>query len=520
MKILQFLLLAALLILLSGFIIKAKPANFATLKLGVKISEPTPMPPAPERELRGAWMATVMNIDYPQSPTIDAASLQADFRSQLYRLKAIGINAVFVQVRPAGDAFYPSQLAPWSKWLTGRQGIAPASGFDPLAFMIQEAHARGMQFHAWVNPYRVSMDLDSFSLARNHVFYQHRDWVKIYGDKMYLDPGIPQVQDHLLTVIKEILQKYQVDGIHFDDYFYPYPILGTTFPDRETYARYAGAGQTREGWRRSNVNAFVSKVSGLIQAEKPWVQFGISPFGVWRNKAHDPKGSQTTAAATSYDDLFADALHWARQGWVDYLAPQLYWSIGYPPADYAHLLAWWTANTHPSVKLYIGQASYKVAKNPVAAWNDLEEIPRQIKLNRQNKRVHGSIFFNTNSLLASPVGLDQRLGDIYNDQRLVPAKPRSALPEKIVPKLKKPKASKNQGTLLSWKINKKITPDQQPYYYAIFKAKAGGTEELIHVTPFEQNGYRFQYLDKAATSDQQPAIYKVIPIDRYHELLN
>ncbi len=519
MKIYSYLLYLAGLLLFSGFLLVANPSDYRSVKPLHTSSVPLPIPAAADRELRGAWMATVLNIDYPQSPTIDAATLQADFRSQLYRLKAIGINAVFVQVRAAGDAFYPSKLAPWSKWLTGRQGVAPSSGFDPLAFMIEEAHARGMQFHAWVNPYRVSMDLDTFSLSNTHVFYQQRDWVRVYGDRMYLDPGLPAVQQHLLSVVKELLQNYQLDGIHFDDYFYPYPVTGKSFPDRDTYSRYGKAGETKEDWRRGNVNTFVRQVAALIQAEKPWVQFGVSPFGVWRNQAHDPRGSQTSAAATSYDDLFADALLWAKEGWVDYLAPQLYWSIGYAPADYAHLLDWWTANTHPSVKLYIGQASYKVANNPVPAWNDLEEIPRQIRLNRLNPRVNGSIFFNTNSLLASPVGLDKRLGDIYTDLKMPPAKPSTKPKPSVSPKLGKIKFSP-KGQQLQWKIDKRIPWEDQPFYYAIYKSMAGQPRELIHLTPFGQQGLRFYYFDNRLVADRKKIAYHIQAVDRYHAALN
>ncbi|NJO86759.1 MAG: family 10 glycosylhydrolase [Lewinella sp.] len=208
------------------------------------------------------------------------------------------------------DALYPSALAPWSKWLTGRQGSAPGSNFDPLAFMIESAHSLGIEFHAWLNPYRVSMDLDTFALAPSQVFNQHRDWVVRYGDRLYLDPGLPQVQNHVLEVVAELVKKYPLDGVHFDDYFYPYPIAGLTFPDAASFQRFAAVGQSREDWRRANVNTMVAKVSRRIKELKPWVKFGISPFGVWRNDSRDPRGSATRASASSYDDLYADALAW------------------------------------------------------------------------------------------------------------------------------------------------------------------------------------------------------------------
>lgn len=472
---------------------------------------------APKREMRGVWMSTVLNIDYPQVPTIDPATLQADFRSQLYRLRKIGINTLFVQVRPTGDAIYPSKLAPWSRWLTGQEGQAPEIGFDPLAFMIKEAHAQGIEFHAWINPYRVTVGLDTMSLSPQHVFNQHRDWVKRYGDRLYLDPGIPQVQQHLLEVVEEILLNYPLNGIHFDDYFYPYPKMGEFFPDQESFDLYGRRFETKEDWRRDNVNTFVRNVSNLIEAKKPWVKFGISPFGVWRNRSRDPMGSDTRAFASSYDDLYGDAIGWAKEGIVDYLMPQLYWHIGYEVADYAHLLDWWTANTHWETDLYIGHAAYKVGTDRQLAWHSLEEIPKQINLNRKNPRISGSTFFSAKSLLTSPIGLDGRLRDIYTSLRLVPEQSEAEGPLPIAPKMVKTKSSP-RGPLLVWEAEKVVPDDQLPYYYAIYRKLAEEDEpELIHVTPFGQNCRRLHYYDEsmANRADVKP-IYEVKAVDRYH----
>lgn len=473
--------------------------------------------PAPVREMRGAWMATVLNIDYPQRPTLDAATLQADFKSQLFRLKAIGINAVFVQVRAAADAIYPSNYAPWSQWITGRQGVAPASDFDPLAFMIEEAHAKGMEFHAWVNPYRVSMNLDTFSLAPTNVFYQHRNWVKQYGNRLYLDPGIPEVQNHLLTVTEELLTNYRIDGIHFDDYFYPYPVTGETFPDRESFDLYGTRFETREDWRRENVNTLVTKVSQLIERKKPWVQYGISPFGVWRNQSRDPNGSATRAFASSYDDLYGDALAWARNGLVDYLAPQLYWNIGYSAADYAHLLDWWTKHVDPKTRIYIGHAAYKVGTDREPAWNDLEELPRQINLNRKNRRISGSLYFSAKSLLTSPIGLDQRLKDVYAGLKLLPEQSGSKGLPPEAPELEKVKLTA-AGPLLVWEVQKDVTAEELPYYYAIYRTSSSGHTELIHITPFDQGCRRFHFYDTALTenSSLEGITYEVRAVDKWH----
>lgn len=488
----------------------------AALYLQQTAATTTEIAPAPAREMRGAWMATVLNIDYPQRPTLDAATLQADFRSQLFRLKAIGINAVFVQVRAAADAIYPSKYAPWSQWVSGRQGMAPASNFDPLAFMIDEAHAKGMEFHAWVNPYRVTMNLDTFNLAPDNIFFQHRNWVKQYGNRLYLDPGIPEVQDHLLDVTEELLMNYRLDGIHFDDYFYPYPVTGETFPDRETFDLYGTRFETREDWRRDNVNTLVTRISQLVERKKPWVQYGISPFGVWRNQSRDPIGSATRAFASSYDDLYGDALAWARDGVVDYLAPQLYWNIGFAAADYAHLLGWWTKNVNPKTRIYVGHAAYKVGTDPEPAWNDLEELPRQINLNRQNPRIAGSLYFSTKSLLTSPVGLDQRLKDIYASLILLPEQSGAYGNAPQAPEVEKTKLT-SDGPLIVWEVAKDVPDNDLPYYYSIYRTSSTGFTELIHVTPFDQGCRRYHFYDKSLSGQSiNGTTYEVRAVDKWH----
>lgn len=468
-----------------------------------------------DRELRGVWVATVLNIDYPSRPTTDAATLQAEFRSQLYRLRQAGINALFVQVRPAGDAIYPSDYAPWSRWLTGRQGVAPASDFDPLKFMIEEAHGSGVELHAWVNPYRVAMSLDSFSLAAEHLFYRHRDWVLTYGERMYLDPGLPAVRAHLGLVIDELVEKYDIDGIHFDDYFYPYPRQGELFPDQETYRVY-GKGWPIADWRRGNVNEFVAETHARIKAKKPWVRFGVSPFGVWRNLAEDPvAGSNTHANATSYDDLYADALGWARSGTVDYLAPQLYWNIGFEAADYRELLAWWAANVPSEVTLYVGQAAYKVGVSDQApAWNDLEELPRQATLNRNYSNVRGSIFFSARSILENPFGLAERMADFYPELALLPEINGGRVPPATEVKVFKPKRTE-QGNLLVWEVDKSLTREKLPHYFAVYRGSGSTQLTLLHRTPYGQGCHRLHYYDKTA----DPLVeyqYRVVPLNRFH----
>ncbi|MFC7441766.1 glycoside hydrolase family 10 protein [Laceyella putida] len=373
-----------------------------------------------KRQLRAAWIATVTNIDWPSKTGLSKEQQQAEFNSLLDELKKMGINAVIVQVRPTADAFYPSTLNPWSKYLSGTQGISP--GYDPLAFMVQAAHKRNMEFHAWFNPYRVSMDTQLSSLVPNHPARQHPDWVVTYSGKLWYDPGIPAVRAHIVDSIKEVVQNYDIDAVHFDDYFYPYPD-GTDFPDEKTYQTY---GQTtfpnKADWRRNNVNQLVKEVDQQIKQLKPYVKFGISPFGIWRNKSTDPTGSDTSGFQ-AYDSLYADSRTWIRQGWIDYIAPQIYWNIGYAAAAYEKLVPWWANEVNGrATHLYIGHAVYKIGSN--TEWNHPDEIPNQLQLNQQYPQVKGSIFFSTKDLLKNPLGFAERLRtDLYRYPSLIPVMP-------------------------------------------------------------------------------------------------
>jgi uncharacterized lipoprotein YddW (UPF0748 family) len=463
-------------------------------------------------------MATVLNIDYPQNPTVNSATLQADFKSQLYRLRQAGINTIFVQVRPAGDAIYPSKHAPWSEWLTGVQGKAPVSDFDPLAYMIQMAHAQSVELHAWVNPYRVAMTLDSLSFAPDHLYHQRPDWIRTYSGRRYLDPGLPEVRAHLGEVIDELVANYDLDGIHFDDYFYPYPKAGVPFPDEDTFNRYGGSRGLAD-WRRDNVNTFVAETQQRIKAAKPWMQFGISPFGVWRNQAQDPvMGSDTRASVSSYDDLYGDALSWARAGTVDYLLPQLYWSMDYAPAGYRILANWWAANTPKNIALYAGHAAYKVGNNADEAWNSLEEMPRQVEYNNQLPAMKGSVYFSTKSILLNPSGLTQCMADVYPTPALLPARTSSTAVIPMTVKVYKPKRT-DEGMLVVWEVEKTIPKSEVPHYFAIYRSSDSTPMSLLYRTPYGQGCHRLHYYDDTA----DPAVkydYKVVALDRWHRVVN
>ncbi len=367
---------------------------------------------APKEEFRGVWVATVVNIDWPKNGNDPTSKQKKDFIEILDFYENLNFNAIIVQVRTAGDALYHSELAPWSKYLTGQQGRAPKDFEDPLSWMIKETHSRGMEFHAWLNPYRATFDMDTLSLDTTHDFNQHRDWMIKYGKKFYYNPGLSQVRNKFAKVVEELVDKHDIDAIHFDDYFYPYKIENETFEDSLTYQSNKLPNQSLDDWRRSNVDSLVKQVHGTIKKSKPWVQFGISPFGVWRNKDVDPKGSDTKAGQTNYDDLYANPLLWMEKGWIDYIAPQAYWSMDYPAASHRNVSEWWSIQKG-TVNLYMGNGPYKIKNNSDKAWNKYNEIPKQLKFARSLPKVNGNIFFSAKSLLGKHPKTVKKIRKIY-----------------------------------------------------------------------------------------------------------
>ena len=366
----------------------------------------------PKHEFRGVWVATVANIDWPTSQGLTSEEQQQAFKDLVAFHKANGMNALIVQLRPNADALYESQYEPWSRWLTGKEGKAPDPFYDPLEFMIKECRAQQMEFHAWFNPFRAVFGSDTTALDSSHIYFKHPEWIVFYGKHGYLDPGVPAARKYSLDVIMDVVNRYDIDGVHFDDYFYPYRVDSMAFPDSLSYATYGDSLLPQDDWRRDNINLFVEAVYDSIEAVKPAVKFGVSPFGVWRNRDQDPLGSDSQAAQTTYDDLFADIRLWLKNGWLDYVAPQIYFSIGYPPADYEKLLEWWTRNTFGK-QLYIGQAAYKVNNNHDENWKLASQIPQQIRMNRRNFQVDGSIYFSARSFLENPLNLNDSLQNTY-----------------------------------------------------------------------------------------------------------
>lgn len=373
------------------------------------------------REFRGVWIATVANIDWPVSPDSPWEVQKQEFTKLLDYYKNLNFNAVIVQIRTAGDAFYPSNYAPWSKYLTGKQGKAPATQENPLTWMIKEAHDRGLEFHAWLNPYRATMDLKTDELSPEHDFHKHRNWMLKYGTKWYYDPGLPEVKNHLLAIIREVVTNYDIDAIHFDDYFYPYKEPKQEFPDLTSFNKHKKPGQSREDWRRQNVNDLILALNQTIKSQKPWVQFGISPFGVWRNQSKDPKGSPTQAGQTNYDDLYADVLLWMKNKWIDYLIPQLYWSMEHRLASHRKLADWWAENSY-GIPVYIGNGPYKIREDSDEAWKNPAELTAQVNYARTLLPIQGNAFFSAKSIYLKNQDIAQRLkNEVYNRPTLPPS---------------------------------------------------------------------------------------------------
>jgi len=354
-------------------------------------------------DLRGIWVASVANIDYPSKPTTSDDVLKSEALKILDYSKEMGMNAVFLQVRPAADALYKSKYFPWSKYLTGKQGTEPLNGFDPLEFWVNEAHKRGIQLHAWINPYRVSKNTnkdkkhDFSSLYASNPARIHPEYVVKHSDgNLYFDPGIPEVRALIVDSVKEIVSNYEVDGIHMDDYFYP----DTIFNDSKTYKKYAGGFKNINDWRRENVNILIRELSKGIKSVDDKVKFGISPFGIWANKKTNPLGSDTSGGE-SYNNHYADTRKWVKEHMIDYIVPQLYWNIGFSIADYSKLLSWWDSTVAGTgVDLYIGQAAYRTGvSDPSSPWYGINEIEKQLKLNNKMSQVKGSIFFSYKSFV-------------------------------------------------------------------------------------------------------------------------
>ncbi|MEK7685551.1 MAG: family 10 glycosylhydrolase [Verrucomicrobiota bacterium] len=379
----------------------------------------TSLPPPIRREFRGAWVATVANIDWPSKPALSVAQQQKELLAILDRAAQLKLNAIIFQVRPACDALYASKLEPWSEYLTGQMGRPPAPFYDPLAFAVTQAHERGLELHAWFNPFRARHPSGKSTVAANHISHSRPGLVRSYGRQLWLDPGEKDVQEHSLAVILDVARRYDVDGVHLDDYFYPYQEKDASgkmldFPDDRSWKNYvAGGGKlSRADWRRENVHRFIKTLHDRIKAEKPWVKVGLSPFGIWR-----PGFPKQIKGFDAYEGIYADSKQWLANGWLDYFAPQLYWAIAPPEQSFSALLKWWADENKRSRHLWPGIASTKVG----GAWRP-EEIFQQIQISRQLS--NGHIYWNMGSLMRNKAGWADLLAQaVYAEPALVPASP-------------------------------------------------------------------------------------------------
>lgn len=405
------------------------------------------------RELRGIWITTVENIDWPSRPGLPDEQIKSEYLGWLDLAGKRNLNAVFVHVRPSGDALWPSNYAPWSEWITGVRGKAP--GFDLMRWMIDETHARGLEFHAWFNPYRGSQPApngagpDINALAPDHPLRKHPEWAVVYpaagtgGSRLHFNPGIPAAREFVEDSMLEAVKNYDIDGVHFDDFFYQYPVNKQDYPDGPAYAQYGG-GMSRADWRRDNVNKLVQEMHDKIRKLKPWVKFGISPFGIWRNDRTDPAGSPTRGLQ-SYDEIYADTRLWVQREWLDYIVPQLYWNIGFDVADYAKLLPWWAGVVKGTdVQLWIGQADYRVGQS--GAWSDAGELDRQLALNRKYPQVTGSVHFSAKSMRSDALGsVTKYAASFYGTPALPP------IMQQLPADIPAPPQVSVSGTKLTWK---------------------------------------------------------------------
>lgn len=425
---------------------------------------------AAEKEFRGVWVSTVWGIDYPSKATTDVETLKKDAVKILDNVEDMGFNAIFLQVRSCSDAIYKSEIYPWSKYLTGKQGVSPENNFDPLEFFIEEAHKRGIELHAWINPYRITasaLDNDKLSLTNPAVL--NKELTVLHTDgKLYFNPGEPRARKLIINGIKEIIDNYDVDGIHLDDYFYP----DKNFDDAKTYAKYGGGFTDISAWRINNNNLLIKEINETVDNKDPEIKFGVSPAGIWANKTTSNLGSNTDGWGT-YINQFADSRYWVKQGYVDYIMPQIYWNIGYRIADYKTLISWWSDVVKDTgVKLYIGQAAYRaVGAEPNSVWYNGTEIEKQIELNRTNSYISGYCMFSYKSFLNNKM-LYSTIKDANKTENTIP-------------------------------INDEILPIEQDYQYYTMNYKKDSDEDIDYIVMYYDNDGEQVILPRSRYNDEE-----------------
>jgi uncharacterized lipoprotein YddW (UPF0748 family) len=466
------------------------------------------LPPKPSREFRAAWIATVGNIDWPSKPGLSTADQKAELIAILDRAAHLKLNALIFQVRPSCDALYASHIEPWSEYLTGTMGQAPSPLYDPLEFAIDEAHQRGLELHAWFNPYRARHAAAKSPASATHISRTKPQLVRQYGKYLWLDPGEREVQDYSLSVIMDVVKRYDVDGVHIDDYFYPYKETDASgkeleFPDEASWRRFGAGGKlSRDDWRRENVNRFIERVYHAIKAAKPAVKFGVSPFGIWR-----PGYPPQIEGFDAYAKLYADSRTWLTKGWVDYFAPQLYWGIDPPAQSFSALLKWWGTQNTKGRHLWPGMDSTRT--NPrsgqdaskSAVKRKPEEIINQIRLTRSQSDNSGHIHWNMKTLMSNDA-LDEALAqEVYGQPALIPASPWLGKKRPGKPNIKAGDAGSGAGSKLSWGSN---SSDQA--WLWLVQTRSAGTWKM-QILPGNKT--------TQAWSGQPPELVAISAIDRF-----
>lgn len=493
-----------------------------------------------EEQFRGVWVSTVYRLDFPSKQNISQEEYKAEYIRMLNNLESLNMNTVIFQVRPELDAFYPSNLNPWSKWLTGTQGLSP--GWDPLEWMVEETHKRQMEFHAWFNPYRVTVSADNSKskeaklaeLAPNNWARQNPQYVFDFGGKLQLNPGEPEVIRYIDESIMEVVRNYNIDAVHFDDYFYPFKSGNGWYAkeEEEAYRKY-GSGMVRDEWRRDNVDRLVKTIHDSIsiynKTNNKDVEFGISPFGIWGKLEDHPIGSKEGAGAliprtsrASYDDQFADTRKWVKNNWIDYIAPQIYWTFDSKAAPYGELVNWWADVVKGTdVNLYIGHANYRKAdaNNKEVSWTNPREISNQLKFNSLYDEVKGSIFFRYNNLLDSinsPIANKEFIRILreehFTAKSNIPSKKPSIIEKEVEAPLHLMVFRASYGFILLWEDD----PNNLAVAYRIYREDSNGDGENLMIREVVRGNYnRFVFIDKTANPEWE-YIYSIRAVDRFN----
>jgi len=467
----------------------------------------------PKREFRGVWIATVANIDWPSSGKLNSDQQQQELLNILSAHHQTGINAVMFQVRPAADALYAKSQEPWSQWLTGKQGKAPNPAYDPLDFAITEAHKRGMELHAWFNPYRATFSANQKGISDDHITKTKPEWFFTYAGKKLFNPGLPEVREYIIKVVLNVVDNYDIDGVHLDDYFYPYPVAGQAIDDAQAFAAHPDGFTDVKDWRRHNVDTLIHALSDSIHHHKNFIKFGISPFGIWANSRQNPEGSQT-GGGSSYYEQYADSRKWVKEGWLDYINPQLYWPFNNRAAAFEKLVDWWSNNTYGK-HLYIGMATYRINERMSASWKEIDQMPRQIRYERENPRVQGSVYFSSKSLQNNLLGFTDSLKkDFYRDPALPPA---MLWRDGVVPNIPRELIAKVNGKTvnLQWQLPLTATDGDTAFGYVVYRfdqhepINLTDPKHILNITYSQQRTFEDQNAEAGKTYQ-----YVVTALDR------